>query len=238
MAELKKEEEYATLYKQTGDKSYKTKAINEMRNLIYSTVQKINLTKSIDTNVLFVKGLGIAGQAVESWDPKKARLSTHVVSNLQQLTRTVYAFGPVLHVPEHTIKDFSHFKNVFAEYTATYGEDAPDVKELSTLSGLSEKKVEEFLLRERKTFGATSEEFHPVTFSRNDHRLDVDYLAQQFENDPDEKVVWEQISAAIKKEAPTPNASEIHKKIGGSYYKINTAYNSVINKLNKYILEN
>lgn len=236
MAGKGREEEYIEQYRRTGDVKYRDMAVNEMRDLIFDSVRSMNLSKGLDTRTLYMKGIGLAQEAVESWDPSKAKLSTHVVNSLKPLHRDVYKFGPTLHVPEHSIKAFGEFKKVYEEYVNEFGEIDPDPVVLSDMSGIPEKKVIEFLQRERKTYNTSTQSFRPVEYTRSDHRIDPEYLAEQFKYDPLLKKVWAEISRSLSKEGgPSPNAREIHRKIGGSYYEVNKAYDTIIRTLNEYL---
>lgn len=232
----RREEEYAREYKMTGNRALRDKAVHEMRDLIFSQVRSMNLSQGLDTRTLYMKGLGLASHAVDSWDPGKSKLSTHVVNSLKPLHRDVYKHGPVLHVPEHNIKDFGEFMKVHDSYVNEYGDRDPDPVVLSDRSGLSRRKVEEFLKRIRKVYHDSTQSFRPVEYVRSDHRLDTEYLAAQFEKDPLQKKVWKHISIHLgKQNAHPPNARDIHRKIGGSYYEVNKAYNEIIEILNDYL---
>lgn len=239
MVQTRREEEYAKLYKQTGDKQYLNLALKEMEDLVYSTVRSMNLSQGIDTRTLYYKGMGYAKDAIETWDPSKSKLSTHVVNTMQPIHRDVYKYGPTLHTPEHSIKDFGNFKKVYEEYTNEFGEYDPDPVVLSDMSGLSLKKVKEFLQRERKTFNTSTQTFRPVEYLHSDHRLDLDYLGEEFKNDPLKKKVWNEIKKSLKDpNAAPPNARDIYRTIQSSvssYYEVNKAYNDIVRTINEYI---
>ena len=236
MASSRREEEYAKIYKDTGDKSYKDKAVNEMRDLIYDRVRAMNLSKGLDTRTLYMKGMGIALEAVETWDPSRAKLSTHVINSLKVLHRDINKYSPTLHVPEHNIKKFATFKRTYAEYVNEYGLLDPDPVELVDRSGLTKKEIEEFLIRERKTYNSSTDSFRPIEYLKSDYRVDVDYLSDQFKEDPLTSKVWKEIAKSLKdKNAPPPNAKEISRKLNKSYYEVNKVFTEIVKVLNEYI---
>ena len=239
MASTRREEEYARQYKLTGDKHYLDLSLKEMEDLVYSTVRSMNLSQGIDTRVLFYKGMGYAKDAIETWDPSKSKLSTHVVNTMQPIHRDVYKYGPTLHTPEHSIKDFGNFKKVYDEYTNEFGELDPDPVVLSDMSGLSRKKVEEFLQRERKTYNTSTQTFRPVEYIHGDHRLDLDYLGEEFKTDPLKKKIWKYIKKTLSDpNALAPNARDVYREIQGSvssYYEVNKAYNEIVDTINAYL---
>ena len=66
--------------------------------------------------------------------------------------------------------------------------------------------------------------------------MDLEYLNDEFKGDPLHKKVWREISIGLRKEgATTPNAKEVHRKIGGSYYEVNKAYKEIVDKINRYL---
>lgn len=236
MKTSRREEEYIKQYRETGDKKYRDMAIDEMRDLIFSNVKSMNLSQGVDTRTLYLKGIGLAKDAVETWDGDKAKLSTHVINSMKPLHRDIYKYGPTLHVPEHSIKTFGEFKKVYEEYTNEYGDKDPDPVVLADMSGLSVSKVREFLLRERKTYNTSTQSFRPAEYVSSDHRLDTEYLTKQFDSDPVQKKVWAHIKKSLDSaDRNPPNAREVHRKTGGSYYEINKAYNEIIGIINDYL---
>jgi len=236
MVQTREEEKYAREYKKTGDSKYRDLAVEEMRDLIFSTVRAMNLSQSLDTRSLYIKGLGLAAKAVETWDPDKAKLSTHVVNALNPLKRVVYQSGPTLHTPEHSIKDFSNFKGAFSNYIEEHGTRDVDATELADITGLSLKKVKEFLKRERMTFNDSTMSTVNVGYLKGDHRISFEYLEEEYKGKPLHQRIIREIAKVLKKDDKTqPNAREIHRKIGGSYYEVNKAYKDIVEKINDYL---
>jgi len=234
--QTRKEEEYARKFKETGDNKYRDLAVEEMRDLIFSTVRSINLSQSIDTRTLYIKGLGLAAKAVETWDPLRAKLSTHVVNSLHPLKRVVYKEGPTLHTPEHVIKDFGNFKKFFSDYVDQYGDKEIDTIFLSDQTGIPVSRIKEFIKRERSTYNDSTLSSVNVNYMRTDHRIDLDYIEDSFNH----KTLHRRIFAEIKKKlknprGEAPNAREIHRKIGGSYYEVNKAYKEIVMAINDYL---
>lgn len=234
--QTRKEEFYASEYKRTGDRKFIDLAVNEMRDLIFSTVRSMNLAKSIDTRTLYINGLGLASEAVKTWEPSKSKLSTYVVNALNPLNRVVYKHGPALHTPEHQIKEFGIFKKYYTEYVNEFGSKDVDPLILSDMTGMSIKKVKEFINRERGTYNDSTIGTYNVTYQRSDHRMDLEYLEEEFKNDPMQAKVWKEIRKGLSgRDGTAPNAREVHRKIGGSYYEVNKTYKDIVEKINKYL---
>lgn len=236
MLQTRREEEYARKFKETGDEKYRDMAVDEMRDLIFSQVRSMNLSQSLDTRTLYIKGLGLATKAVETWDPFRAKLSTHVVNSLNPLKRVVYREGPTLHTPEHVIKDFGNFKKAFSDYVDMYGDKEIDTVFLADQTGIPIKKIREFLKRERSTFNDSTLSNVNVDYMRTDHRVDLDYIEDSFRH----KTLHRRVFAEIKKKlknprGEAPNAREIHRKVGGSYYEVNKVYKEIVDAINDYL---
>lgn len=229
-----KEEEYALQYKKTGDKAMKEKAVDEMRDLIYNSVQNLNLSKGIDTRVLYQKGIGMALDAVETWDPKQSKLSTHVTNTLKPLSRDVYKYGPVLHTPEHSIREFGKFKGALDSYTVEFGDKSYDPLILADMSGLSIKQVKEFLKRERKTYNDSTVSSTDFDYTYSDRRLDMDYIKKEFDKDEIKSKIWNEIAYDISHDRK-PSASAIARKLKMPYYSVNKAFTEMIDVINQVI---
>lgn len=230
-----KEEEYAKQYKTTGDTAFKEKAVDEMRDLIYGFVQNLNLSKSIDTRVLYQKGLGLALDAVETWDPSRSKLSTHVTNTLKPLSRDVYKYGPVLHTPEHSIREFGKFKKALDSYTVEYGDKSYDPLILADLSGLTIPQVKEFLARERKTYNDSTVSSTDFDYTYSDRRLDMEYIKKEFDKDEIKARIWNEIAYDISHDRK-PSASAIARKIKLPYYSVNKAFTEMVETINQIIL--
>lgn len=231
-----REEEFARQYKLTGNVKDKEAAVNEMRDLIYNTVQNLNLSKGIDTRVLYQKGIGLALDAVENWDPKQSKLSTHVTNILKPLSRDVYKYGPILHTPEHSIREFGRFKGALDIYTTEFGDKTFDPVVLSDMSGLPVKQVKEFLLRERKTYNDSTTSTTDFEYNYNDRRLDMDYLTKEFDKDPIKAKIWKEAAREVSRNRK-PSASAIARKLKLPYYTVNQTFSEMIASINSIVKE-
>jgi DNA-directed RNA polymerase specialized sigma subunit len=65
-------------------------------------------------------------RALETYDPNKAALNTHVYHNLQRLHRFRAERSSALHIPENTRLDGSALQKYVDQYQATHGEEPSD----------------------------------------------------------------------------------------------------------------
>ncbi len=83
----------------------------------------------------------IAISALESYDPKRAKLQTHLLTHLQGLQRVASQQRRVLSIPERVLLDRYHLSEDTANLQDMLGRDPSD-KELADRSGLSLKRIE------------------------------------------------------------------------------------------------
>lgn len=83
----------------------------------------------------------LALQAVQTYDPTKARLGTHVVNQLQGLKRIARKQTQVLRTPERVAIDQGRVENARAELVDRLGRD-PSATELADYTGLSVKRLD------------------------------------------------------------------------------------------------
>lgn len=231
-----KEEQHALKYKETGDIKEKEAAVKAMSNLIYSTISGFNRSQGLDNRVLYNKGLGIALKAVDSWDPDKAKLSTHVVNQLKPLQRDVYKFSPILHIPEHRIGDWQQFQATVAEYEAEYGAINYDPLILSDMSGLPVDRVKELLKENKKVWNTSTISTTDVKWPRLDYKFSLDLIETDFDKDEDTKKVWKEIKSMLEN-GETPNASEVARRLNMKYTQVNKIYNMIVKKINDIVLK-
>ena len=83
----------------------------------------------------------MAADAFKSYDPQKgAKLRTHVMTQLQPLSREYRERTAVVHVPERVSADSYRIGNAHQEFRDKFGRDPSDT-ELADMTGLSEKRI-------------------------------------------------------------------------------------------------
>ena len=232
------EAHWAELYKKTGDTAYKDKAVMALRPLIMKKVHDVNVSKSISSGSLISYSYGLAGDAVDSWDPKKAKLTTHVTNQLKKLTRKVNQYGPMLHVPEHRIGSWSDLDSAFSEYEHEYGTSSYDPKILASATGLPMADVTKAITERRKVFNDSTVTTSNVPWKTKFIGLDLTYLEREFEYDPLKKKIYKVIQKLIK-ESPAGDysniqTSEVLRNLPKTYKGQKLTY-KLINREKKYI---
>lgn len=73
--------------------------LNQLDPLIMSQVR--NWSGTVSDQRLRIKARALAKTALESYDPSKGALSTHITTRLQKLSREVYPYQNAARLPEH-----------------------------------------------------------------------------------------------------------------------------------------
>lgn len=80
-------------------------------------------------------------KALESYDPGRAQLNTHLFTNLQGLQRAAASEEQIISVPEQVSLDWRHLKSTEQDFKNEAGRDPSDA-ELADMTGLSLKRIQ------------------------------------------------------------------------------------------------
>jgi hypothetical protein len=226
------EEHYAKLYKETGDKKYKDLAAKSLENVVYKYVTQINRSKSINNAVLVNKGMGYVYNAIDTWNPDRSKLATHVTNTLMPLTRYIYKYSPGLHIPEHRIGNWLTINNAIDSYKEMYGDGEVDPKAIATMTGVKVKDVEKALKEKRSMYNDSAVNTTNVSYEEFNYKADLDYLDSEFAHDPVKSKLWKEIKRLAKANKKI-NATTLSQATGIDYYTINKIYTDIIQDVNK-----
>lgn len=116
-------------YKKEGDKDAKKKLIKSLTPLIKSQVNKFS-NSGLPIPALELEGKRLAAIAIESYDPDKAALNTHVMNNLRKLSRFSTTYQNIGHIPEPRVLLLGKYNTIFANLEDEKGRE-PTIEELS-----------------------------------------------------------------------------------------------------------
>lgn len=129
--DLKKEKEF-DLYKQYKSK----KDLNAKKELLSSLAPLINgqVNKYVNSGLpklsIELEGYRLAGNALDTYDPSKSQLNTHVTNNLKKLSRFVTDYQNIGHIPEPRALLIGQYNAVKSNLTDEKGRE-PTTQELS-----------------------------------------------------------------------------------------------------------
>lgn len=132
----------------------------------------------------------LAVKAFHSYDPSRTQLNTHLTNQLQKVSRLVYKYQDITHIPEHTQLKITSYKQAKGLLAEKLGRD-PNVSELSDELHWHPREIERMERSLRKVLlGSKDEAFSNTITDMPDRQQEVFHLVY---NDllPDQKRVFE-----------------------------------------------
>lgn len=124
----------------TGDIDAKKELINSLTPLIVSQSNKF-AASGLPPIAVKLEGQRLAAQAIDTYDPTKSQLNTHVINYLQKLSRFVTNYQNVGHIPEPRALLIGKYKTVYANLEADKGR-APTAYELADAMDISIEEID------------------------------------------------------------------------------------------------
>ncbi len=144
-------------------------------------------TGSVSRPVLNIEAKKIALKAFETYDPKSAKLSTHVTNQLKGLSRIVYTHSNAARMPEHQTLKIGSYLNAKNELEEDLGRE-PTAQELSSSLKWSMKEVDRFR-NELRSGLSTSKPTPPGFETYNPDEAFIDFVYNDLHDQ--DKLVFE-----------------------------------------------
>lgn len=134
-----KEMELFNQYKQTGDINFKKDLLFSLKPLI---VQKANEFSSsgLPISAIEMEGHRLAAGAIDTYDPTKSKLNTHIVNNLQKINRFVFNYQNAGYIPEKRILMINKYQTIKNNLIEEKGRE-PNIEELADAMQVSVKEI-------------------------------------------------------------------------------------------------
>lgn len=90
-------------------------SLNELLESFNPLIEKeVNVFKTspLPKDALKLRALSLTKKALDTYDPNKSQLNTHIVNNLQKLKRFVYEYQNIGKIPEHRILKISQYNSI------------------------------------------------------------------------------------------------------------------------------
>ena len=142
-----KELELWNRYK-SGDNEAKKELIFSLKPLINSQVNKYR-GSGLPPISIELEGIDIASNAIDTYDPSRSQLNTHVVNNLKKLSRFVTNYQNIGHIPESRVFLIGKYNAIFENLTADLGRE-PTVFEIADAMSIPPVEVERLQTELRK----------------------------------------------------------------------------------------
>jgi DNA-directed RNA polymerase specialized sigma subunit len=170
---MEKDIELYNTWKRTQSPLDLEKLLKQLDPLIQSEVNK--QVGSLSRSILETQAKVLAVKAIQAYNPNLGvKLSTHLVNQLQKLSRLNYAHKKAARVPEHTELKYHTFTLANEEFKNEYGRD-PTADELADTLKWSPKKVEQFQSQMVRPELLESLESPADMFAPNMSNLGLDY---------------------------------------------------------------
>jgi RNA polymerase primary sigma factor len=127
-------------YKQTGNPEYKQQLIRSLKPIIVKHVEKYT-NSGLPKPALELESYNLVSKAIDTYDPKKAQLNTHVYNNLKKLSRFVTSYQNIGHIPEHRALLIGQYQIIVSNLKDQLGRE-PTSAEIADAMNVSIKEVE------------------------------------------------------------------------------------------------
>lgn len=112
-----------------GDDSAKVQLLGSLQPVIKSQVNRFR-NSGLPVHALELEGKRLANIALNSFDPDKAQLNTHVMNNLKKLSRFSTTYQNIGHIPEPRVLLLGKYNTVYANLEDELGRE-PTINELA-----------------------------------------------------------------------------------------------------------
>lgn len=198
MDDLKQRElDLWTRYKTGGDMDAKRELIASLKPIVNSQVSKFK-TSGLPVSAIRLEGINLTSQAIDTYDPSRAQLNTHVINNLKKLSRFVTNYQNVGHIPEPRALLIGKYNACFENLKEELGRE-PTVIELSDAMHLPLVEIERLQLELRKDLSIEyssgesdeAEGFYVFTRDADESKKENAIQFVYFEADPIDKKILE-----------------------------------------------
>lgn len=168
--------------------------------------------------------------ALHSYDPERAALSTHVEMRLQKAKRFVGTHQNLAYIPEGQARFIGPIMKARDELNEQLGRD-PTHDEIADHLGMTPKKVEQISKSLKKDIPASMLVSDPTAQASSREREVLDLL--QFNLSPDEKQIFDYIFGRNGMSVIT-STNDLAKKVGKSAPQISRLKTSILKKYKQY----
>lgn len=113
-----------------GNEDAKRELLYSLKPVINSQVSKFR-TSGLPVPAIELEGFRLTAKALDTYDPQKAQLNTHVINNLKKLSRFVTSYQNIGHIPEPRAL-------MIGKYNATYQNLKDDLNREPTILELAD----------------------------------------------------------------------------------------------------
>lgn len=132
----------------SGDLTAKKDLMTSLRPIVKNQVNRFR-NSGIPPIAMELESYKLVSHAIDTYDPSKAQLNTHVINNLKKLSRFVTTYQNIGHIPEPRALLIGKYNNIYDNLQNDLGRD-PTVEELADAMNLPVIEIERLQLELRK----------------------------------------------------------------------------------------
>lgn len=205
---MEKDVELYNKWRQSQSPMDLDKLLKQLDPLVQSEVNK--RAGTLARPLLETQAKTLAVKAIKSFSPARGvKLSTHVINQLQKLSRVNYAHQNAARIPEHSMLLYQTYNVALEDFRADTGRE-PSTEELADTLRWSPKKVEQFRTQFGRQELLESKETPTDMFVPYTHDLRVDYA--YYSMSPRQQKIFEHITGFGG--AKEMNNNQIMKQLG------------------------
>lgn len=203
---------------QKGDTSAKKELLKSLTPLVISQVNKF-INSGLPPLAIQLEGIRLTSNAIDTYDPSKAQLNTHVMNNLKKLSRFVTNYQNIGHIPEPRALMIGKYNTIFSNLYADKGRE-PTTQELADAMQVSMAEIERLQSELRKDLSTSviEEDDDETGFYKYIQQTTQDPKQKEaiefvyFDSDPVDKKILEWTLGVYGNQ--TLPAKEIARKLG------------------------
>lgn len=223
----------------SGDISAKKQLLSSITPIIRSQANKFK-GAPIPMTAIELEGFRLASHAIDTYEPEKAQLNTHVINNLKKLSRYVTNYQNVGHIPEPRALMIGKYQALHSNLTEDLGRE-PNVYELADAMQVAVPEIERLQLELRKDLSMELPAADPelggfysyVRPDEPDPRKKQIYEFVHFDSDPINKKIMEYLFGLFG--TPIKTKPEIAKLLKLSEEEVTSRSKDIAKELNSYL---
>jgi len=126
-------------YRLKKDKVVKKQLLNSLTPVIKSQVNKFS-NSGVPIAALELEGKRLTAKAIDTYDPGKSQLNTHIITNLQKLSRFTTNYQNIGYIPEPRALMIGRYNTTFSNLYEMFGRE-PTITELAEALRISPNEV-------------------------------------------------------------------------------------------------
>ena len=184
---------------------------------------------TVPAYILRARATNLVVEALDEWDPKIAKMNTHLINRLQKLSRIVYEHQNVARIPESRATKVGIFQAAEGALQDTFGRE-PSVAELSDYLSWNPKEVQKIQKDIRREIPSSYVEVPVVFGEESKEKMMLDYYYAGL--NPTNQVIFEYTTGYGGK--PVLTSNQIAKRVKLPQPDVESRKNQFVSQLKEW----